>query len=208
MPARLDSRTRIIVLCWIDFCRRKDVIMNEFLKGLRPQPGETVEAFIQRGVAVSAPDRSAFSPRAGDTFGEYLIRLRHANRLELDEVEIVLGAFPPESRVNCSELLSLEGGNAELGTELRLRVLATLYGIPQEWLLQAHQSFYKNSSYPGEETQRAYLFSPMTHRSAVMDALDEDARRLLEVTFRNLVVAAHSIVSEGDNLVSQSADVH
>ena len=163
------------------------------LEVVRPEPGELVDAFIARGQVLDAQGALEFRPQEGDSLGEYLLRLRIANGVTPETVEESLGGFPPNIGLKRAELARLESGDLELINEQRLRVLATLYGIPQDWVLQVAQYHVEHytSSLPATDN----AFATMTARSLQMDALDPEAQQTLQKIFSEIVTAVQGASS-------------
>lgn len=157
------------------------------LEGLIPEPNESPEAYIARGQAFEGKDLLDFRPQEGDSLGEYLLRLRLANRLSPEDVETHLKEFPHNVGLNRSELAKLESGYLGLVNEQRLRVLATLFGVPHEWLLQTAQYRVDAEITPLPATDNA--FAMMTMRSVRVDALDAEERQTLEQILGDIVSA-------------------
>lgn len=160
------------------------------LEGLIPQPGESPESFIARGLKVQGEGRLDFRPQEGDSLSEYLLRLRVANGLTPEEVEKRLSAFPENLSLQRGDLAQLESGYLGLVNEQRLRILASLYGVPQEWLLQTAQYRVETEIAPMPPTDNA--FATMTMRSLGMDTLDDEARQTLEQIFNEIASAVQS----------------
>lgn len=164
------------------------------LKGLLPEPNEPVESFIERGHAVEAEGVLGFRPQEGDSLGEYLLRLRVNAGLSPENVETHLKDFPENGTVAASELARLESGDVDLVTEKRLRVLATLYGVPQDWVLQIAQYPVDAQVTVLPATDNAY--ATLTMRSAQMDALDTETRQALDKIFSEIVSAVRGAQQE------------
>lgn len=160
------------------------------LEGLRPEPDESPESFIARGQKLRDESQLAFRPQDGDSLSEYLLRLRVANGLTPEEVEDRLKGFPENLSLHRGELAKLESGYLGLVNEQRLRILATVYGVPQEWLLQTAQYHVETEIAQLPATDNA--FATMTMRSLRMDTLDEEARQTLEQIFSEIVSAVQS----------------
>lgn len=157
------------------------------LEILRPESGESVEGYLARGRVLDAEGKLEFRPQEGDSLGEYLLRLRAASGATPETVEENLGSFPADVALTRAELARLESGYLDLVNEQRLRVLATLYGIPQEWVLQVAQYHVEHYTTSLPATDNA--FALMTARALQMDALDPEARQTLEKIFSEIVSA-------------------
>lgn len=152
-----------------------------------PESGESVDAYLARGQVLDAEGPLEYRPQEGDSLGEYLVRLRTASGVTPESVEEYLGGFPPDVTFTRAELARLESGSLDLVNEQRLRVLATLYGVPQEWVLQVaqyHVEHYTSSLPPTDNA-----FALVTARALHMDALDIEARQTLEKIFSEIVSA-------------------
>lgn len=160
------------------------------LEGLLPEPNESVESFIERGRAVSAEKVLGFRPQEGDSLSEYLLRLRVAAGWFPEDVEMHLRGLPESATLTRADLAKLENGYLDLVTEQRLRVLATLYGVPQDWVLQTAQYHVDSEVAPLPATDNA--FATMTMRSLRMDSLDTETRQMLEQIFSEIVSAVQS----------------
>lgn len=157
------------------------------LSGLRPEPSESLDVYLARGQKINDQDRLDFRPQEGDSVGEYLLRLRTANELTPDEVERLLGVFPRNVNVTSAELDRLENSDPEVINEKRLRLLATLYGVPQNWVLQVAN--YPVASPTPLLPATDNLFATMTMRSLPPEALDSEAQEMLKKIFDEIVAA-------------------
>lgn len=160
------------------------------LEGLLPEPNESVESFTERGRAVPAENVLGFRPQEGDTLGEYLLRLRVAAGWSPENVETYLNGLPENVRLTRADLAKLESGYLELVTEQRLRILATLYGVPQDWVLQTAQYHVDAEVALLPATNNA--FAAITMRSLRMDSLDAETRQALDQIFSEIVSAVQS----------------
>lgn len=157
------------------------------LKGLVPEPNEPVESFIKRGQTVAAETVLEFRPQEGDSLGEYLLRLRVNAGLLPEDVETRSKGFPENVALNRADVAKLESGDLDLVTEKRLRTLATLYGVPQDWVLQiaqypVHAQF---TALPAMDN----AYATLTMRSAEMNTLDAETRQTLDKIFDEIVSA-------------------
>lgn len=158
------------------------------LRILRPTPGESVDAYIARGGILDSNEPIEFRPQDGDSLGEYLLRLRVANAMTPETVEEYLGGFPSDIALTRAELAQFESGYVELVNEKRLRVLATLYGVPQDWVLQVAQYHVERYTSPLPATDNT--FALLTARALPLDSLDPEARQTLQEIFNELIAAA------------------
>lgn len=163
------------------------------LQVLRPQSGESVDAYLARGRVLDVDWALEFRPQEGDSLGEYLVRLRTAGGVTPESVQEYLAGFPANVALTRAELARLESGSLDLVNEQRLRVLATLYGVPQEWVLQVAQ--YHVEHYTASLPATDNAFALMTARALHMDALDPEARQTLEKIFAEIVSAAQGTSS-------------
>lgn len=159
----------------------------------RPEFGETLESFLARGLGLDAEGLFDFRPQEGDSLGEYLLRLRTLTGATPEVVEESLAASPSNVALTRAELARLESGDLELVNEQRLRVLATLYGIPQDWVLQVAQYHVEQYTDVLPATDNAYGL--MTARALQMNALDPEARQTLEKIFGEIVSAVQGTKS-------------
>ncbi len=156
-------------------------------EGLLPQPNESVESFVERGQAIVAENVFEFRPQEGDSIGEYLLRLRLNSGWSAEDVATRLKNFPDSVVLTPAELARLESGDLDLVNKQRLKVLATLYGVPQDWVLQT-------ASYPVDAEVATLpatdnLFATMTMRSAQLDSLDPETRQALNQIFNEIISA-------------------
>lgn len=154
---------------------------------IRPESGESVEDFFARGRMLDAESLLDFRPQEGDSLGEYLLRLRTVSGINPETLEELLSGFPSNVALTRVELARLESGDPGLVNEQRLRVLATLYGIPQDWVLQVAQYHVEQDTDALPATDNAYAM--MTARALQMNALDPEARQTLEKIFNEIVSA-------------------
>lgn len=157
------------------------------LEGLLPKPNESVESFIERGQALPAENVLGFRPQEGDSLGEYLLRLRVNSGWSPEDVEMRLKGFPENVVVTAAELARLESGDLDLVNKQRLQVLAVMYGVPPNWVLQT-------ASYPVNAEVAALpaadnVYATLTMRSAQMDSLDPDTRQVLDQIFSEIISA-------------------
>lgn len=164
------------------------------LEGLLPEPNESVESFIERGRVVPAENVLGFRPQEGDSLGEYLLRLRVAAGRSPEDVETHLSGFPKNASLTRADLAKLESGYLELVTEQRLRLLATLYGVPQDWVLQTAQ--YPVDAEVASLPATDNAFSTMTMRSLQVDSLDTETRQALDQILSEIVSAVQSAQQE------------
>lgn len=157
------------------------------LEMLRPTPEESVEAYIARGNTRNLEHAAEFAPQEGDSLGEYLLRLRLANDLSPEVIAEYLGSFPSDTAITRSELAQLESGYTELVNEKRLRALATLYGVPQEWVLQVAQYHVERYTPPIPATDNS--FAMLTARAIQFNSLDPEARQTLQEIFNEIIGA-------------------
>jgi transcriptional regulator with XRE-family HTH domain len=153
----------------------------------RPELGESLDSYLARGRTLDAESLLDFRPQEGDSLGEYLLRLRTASGITPEALEEMLGGFSSNVALTRAELARLESGELELVNEQRLRALATLYGIPQDWALQVAQYQVEQYTTALPATDNAYAM--MTARALQMNALDPEARQTLEKIFSEIVAA-------------------
>lgn len=161
------------------------------LEGILPEPHESVESFIARGQAVPAENVLEYRPQEGDSLGEYLMRLRLYAGWSADEVATHLKNLPENVALTAVHVARLESGDLDLVTKQRLQVLATLYGVPQDWILQT-------ASYPVDPEVTVLpatdnLYASVTMRSAQMDALDPETRDALNQIFNEIISAVQGV---------------
>ncbi len=157
------------------------------LEMLRPTIGESVDAYIARGNSRELEYVVEFTPQEGDSLGEYLLRLRLANSLTPQSVQEFLVGFPNDAAVTRSELAQLESGYPEFVNEKRLRILATLYGVPQEWVLQVAQYHVERYTPPIPATDNS--FAMLNTRAVPLNSLDPEARQTLQEIFNEIIGA-------------------
>lgn len=164
------------------------------LETLLPKPGESVDAYIARG-EIREPDFPLeFRPQEGDSLGEYLVRLRAANGLSPERVEELLGNFPSDAAVTRAELARLESSSFEFVNEQRLRVLASLYRVPQIWVLQVAQYHVERYTSPLPPTDNT--FAMLTARALHMNAVDPEAQQTLQEIFNEIIAAVQDSGSD------------
>ena len=156
----------------------------------RPILGESVDEYLARGIVQDAESKSEFRPQEGDSLGEYLVRLRMSSGATPEAVEDYLGGFPATVALTRADLAQLESGSLDFVNEQRLRILATLYGVPQDWVLQVAQYHVEHYTSPLPASDNAYGL--MTARALRMDALDPEARQTLEKIFSEIVDAVQN----------------
>lgn len=164
------------------------------LEMLRPTAGESVDAYIARGSTRDLEPAVEFCPQEGDSLGEYLLRLRLANDLSPESVEENLASFPNEAAVTRSELAQLESGYPEFVNEIRLRTLASLYGVPHEWVLQVAQYHVEHYTPPIPATDNS--FALLSTRAIQFNSLDPGARQTLQEIFNEIIGAVQTPDSE------------
>lgn len=169
------------------------------LQGVHPESGESLDAYLARGAMPDAGQLLEFRPEEGYPFGEYLLRLRTSSDLTPEAVEEALGGFPAKVALTRAELARLESGDLEVVNAQRLRVLATLYGVPQDWVLQVAQYHLEQCISPLPPTDNA--FALLTVRALHMEELDPEARQTLEKIFSEIVAA---IQGTSSNLPSET----
>lgn len=159
------------------------------LEGLTPQPNESLESFIERGKTISAEKVLAFRPQEGDSLGEYLMRLRVAAGWSPEDVETLLR----DLQVNLTrvDIVKLENGYLDLVTEQRLRALAALYGVPQDWVLQTAQ--YRVADEVAVLPATDNLYATLAMRSTRKQPLNAEARQMLDDMFGEIVAALESV---------------
>lgn len=164
---------------------RKDHV----LEGLIPQSNEALESFIERGHTLSAEQVLEFRPQEGDSLGEYLMRLRVAAGWSPEDVETLLRNL----NVNLTrvDIVKLENGYLDLVTEQRLRVLAALYGVPQDWVLQTAQ--YRVDAEVAVLPATDNLYATLAMRSTRKQPLNAEARQMLDHMFSEIVAALESV---------------
>ncbi len=164
------------------------------LESLLPTQAESVEAFIARGAILEQDKVMEFRPQEGDSLGEYLLRLRVANALTPERVEELLSVFPSNAAVTRAELARMESGSLENVNEQRLRVLASLYRVPQNWVLQVAQYHVERYTSPLPPTDNT--FAMLTARALQMDAVDPEAQRTLQEIFNEIIAAVQDAGSD------------
>ncbi len=164
------------------------------LETLRPTIGESVDAYIARGMSRELEHAVEYCPQEGDSLGEYLLRLRLANSLTPEAIEEYLGGFPHDAAITRSELAQLESGYPEFVNEKRLRTLATLYGVSQEWVLQVAEYHVERYTPPIPATDNS--FAMLTTRAVPLNSLDPEARQTLQEIFNEIIGAVQVPDSE------------
>lgn len=165
------------------------------LQGLVPDAGESVDAFIARGKMFDTNQAFDFRPQEGDSLGEYLLRLRVANDLTPEQIEEYLASFSTNnSTLTRAELARVESGALELVNERRLRILATLYGVPQNWVLQVAQYHVEHYTPPMPATDNT--FALLNTRALHWDSLDPAAQQTLQEIFNEIIAAAQDPSSD------------
>lgn len=157
------------------------------LQGFVPAVGESVEDYIARGKMLDAQALLEFRPQEGDSLGEYLLRLRVANDLTPEQVESYLNRFPENAALTRAELARLESGALEIVNELRLQILATLYGIPQSWVLQVAQYHVERYTPPLPATDNT--FAVLNTRALHVNSHDPTAQQTLKDIFDEIIAA-------------------
>lgn len=164
------------------------------LEGLRPEAGESLEAFVARGAARDAHAPLDFRPQEGDSLGEYLLRLRILNALTPPDVETLIRRFPADVALTAAELARLESGDVELVTKRRLQVLATLYGVPASWVLQVAEYQVEHYTPPLPATDN--MFAHLNARALSAQPLSPEAQRTLQAILDDITAAVQSVSSD------------
>lgn len=111
-------------------------------------------------------------PRAQESLGEYVRRLRLMQGMSLPDVARALNSLPPSQRISHPYLSQIEHGQVHQPSRDRLQSLASVFNIPPEWL-------YEKAGLPTDSPkgmpvrQHSPLVDQLATRAALIEPADQ-----------------------------------
>ncbi len=113
-----------------------------------------------------------WKPRADETLGAYIRRVRLMRGMNLPEVARVTAQLPAAQRVSHPYLSQIELGQVFRPAPERLQSIAKVLAIPEAWLLEK-AGFSASGVGPAPSIERSPIAERIAMRSATLDAADQ-----------------------------------